>query len=151
MPKKHSHKNRRRMNGGFWPFSSSASNYSGTGTGSSWFGSNSSSGNKNQGQSSSMFGNWFGSNSSSYPSSSNSNYNTGFNYNNYGGKSRKNTRTRSMAGGYKDNTPVTGLATNASPFSGTPTAKAHNWVGGKTRRHRRTRKHHHSKYCKHRH
>lgn len=149
MPKKNSHKHRR---GGFWPFSSSStSNYSGTGTGSSLFGSNSSSGNKNQGQSSSMFGNLFGS------SSSNSNYNTGSNYNNYGsnysygGKSRKNRKTRSMAGGYKDNTPVTGLAANAGQFSGTPTAKAHNWVGGKTQRHRRTRKHHHSKYCKYKH
>jgi len=45
------------------------------------------------------------------------------------------TRRRRMRGGYKDNTPTTGLAANAAPFSG-PTAQPHNWVGGKTRRRR---------------
>jgi len=54
--------------------------------------------------------------------------------NNYqqGGKTKK----RRMKGGFKDNTPTTGLAAHAAPFSG-PTAQPHNWVGGKTRRHRR--------------
>jgi hypothetical protein len=51
----------------------------------------------------------------------------------YGG--RRNTRKRRMRGGFKDNTPTTGLAAHAAPFSG-PTAKPHTWVGGKTRRHR---------------
>ena len=58
----------------------------------------------------------------------------------YGGKSRR----RRMSGGFKDNTPTTGLAANAASFSG-QTAQPHNWVGGKTRKHRgrkhRGRKH----------
>lgn len=60
-----------------------------------------------------------------------------------GGRSRR----RRMRGGFKDNTPTTGLAKHAAPFSG-PTAQPHNWVGGRTRR--RHRKHKHSKSCKHR-
>jgi hypothetical protein len=55
----------------------------------------------------------------------------------YGGRKR----TRRMKGGFKDNTPTTGLAAHAAPFSGV-TAKPHNLVGGKTRRRRRkSRKH----------
>jgi hypothetical protein len=50
----------------------------------------------------------------------------------YGGR----TRRRRMRGGFKDNTPTTGLASHAASFSG-ETAQPHNWVGGKTRRHRR--------------
>lgn len=61
----------------------------------------------------------------------------------YGGR----TRRRRMRGGFKDNTPTTGLAAHAAPFSG-PTAQPHNWVGGKTRRHRR--KHRNSRSGKHR-
>lgn len=61
----------------------------------------------------------------------------------YGGKSRR----RRMRGGFKDNTPTTGLAAHAASFSG-QTAQPHNWVGGRTRR--RGRKHRHSKSCKHR-
>ena len=49
----------------------------------------------------------------------------------YGGKHSR--RRRHMRGGYKDNTPTTGIAANAASFSG-PTAKPHNWVGGRTRR-----------------
>jgi hypothetical protein len=49
----------------------------------------------------------------------------------YGGKHRKSRRH--MKGGYHDNTPTTGLAAHAAPFSG-PTAQPHNWVGGKTKR-----------------
>lgn len=49
---------------------------------------------------------------------------------NYGGSRRK---TKRMRGGFKDNTPVTGLASHAAPFSG-ETAKPHNWVGGRTKR-----------------
>jgi hypothetical protein len=58
----------------------------------------------------------------------------------YGGKHSR--RRRHMRGGY---TPTTGIAANAASFSG-PTAKPHNWVGGRTRRRGtkggRTRKHH---------
>ena len=47
----------------------------------------------------------------------------------YGGRSRR----RRMRGGFKDNTPTTGLAAHAASFSG-ETAQPHNWVGGRTRR-----------------
>jgi len=47
----------------------------------------------------------------------------------YGGK----TRRRRMRGGFKDNTPTTGLAAHAASFSG-ETAQPHNWIGGRTRR-----------------
>jgi hypothetical protein len=57
------------------------------------------------------------------------------------------TRRRRRRGGFKDNTPTTGLASNAAPFSG-PSAQPHNWVGGRTRR--RHRKHRHIKSCRHR-
>ena len=58
------------------------------------------------------------------------------------------TRRRRMRGGFKDNTPTTGLASHAASFSGS-TAEAHNWVGGRTKK-RRHRKHRHYKSCKHR-
>ena len=38
-----------------------------------------------------------------------------------------------MRGGFKDNTPTTGLAAHAAPFSG-PTAQPQTIVGGRTRR-----------------
>ena len=56
------------------------------------------------------------------------------------------TKRRRMRGGFKDNTPTTGLANHAAPFSG-KTAQPHNWVGGKTKR----RKHRHSKSYRRRH
>lgn len=57
----------------------------------------------------------------------------------YGG--RRTKRRRHMKGGFKDNTPTTGLASNAASFSGT-TAQPQTIVGGRTRRHRRkSRKH----------
>lgn len=62
----------------------------------------------------------------------------------YGGK----TRRRQISGGFKDNTPQTGLAVNAASFSG-ETAKPHNWVGGKTKR--RNKKHKCKKSCRNRH
>jgi len=49
-----------------------------------------------------------------------------------GGKHRRSKRRR-ILGGFKDNTPITGLAAHAGPFSG-PTAQPHNLVGGRTRR-----------------
>jgi hypothetical protein len=58
----------------------------------------------------------------------------------YGGK----RRTRSRRGGFHPNTPTNGLALHAAPVSGLATAKAHNWVGGKTKR----RHHKHNKSCK---
>lgn len=57
------------------------------------------------------------------------------------------TKRRRMRGGFKDNTPTTGLAAHAASFSG-QTAQPHNWVGGRTRR--RHRKHRHTKSCRHR-
>ena len=60
----------------------------------------------------------------------------------YGGKSRR--RNRTIKGGFTGHTPTTGLAVKAAPFSG-PTAQPHNWLGGK-----RSRKHRHSKSCRHR-
>jgi hypothetical protein len=50
---------------------------------------------------------------------------------NYTGGRR--TRRRRMRGGFEDNTPTTGLASNAGQFSG-PTAQSHNLVGGKSKR-----------------
>ena len=56
----------------------------------------------------------------------------------YGGR---RTRRRRMRGGFVNNTPLTGVAKNASSFSG-PTDQPHNWVGGKTKKHRKkSRKH----------
>jgi hypothetical protein len=46
---------------------------------------------------------------------------------------RKKTAKRKQRGGFKSNTPVNGIASNAGSFSGSPTAKPHNLVGGKTR------------------
>ena len=67
-------------------------------------------------------------------------------YNNtspYGGRRKK---SRKMRGGFKDNTPTTGLAAHASPISDIKSAQPHNWVGGKTRkRARKGGKHRHSK------
>ena len=55
----------------------------------------------------------------------------------YGG--RKRTSRRKHKGGFKANTPSSGLAAHAGSYSGSPTAKPHNLVGGRTRRR------HHSK------
>jgi hypothetical protein len=57
-----------------------------------------------------------------------------------GGKRKTKKR-----GGFSSSTPNTGLASTASPVSGLPTAKAHNWVGGRTKH----RRHKHSKTCRH--
>ena len=58
----------------------------------------------------------------------------------YQGGQRK--RSRKMRGGYKDNISLTGLASSAAPVAGISTAKPHNWVGGKTRRHKTYRRKH---------
>ena len=67
----------------------------------------------------------------------------------YGGKTRSKKKRRHMKGGFKDNTPTTGLAAHAAPFSG-PTAQPHNWVGGKTKKRYHKRQHRrHTKSCRH--
>ena len=48
---------------------------------------------------------------------------------------------RRRSSGYTPNTPTTGLAFYASPISDIKTAQPHNWVGGKTKRHRKHKKH----------
>lgn len=66
------------------------------------------------------------------------NYNQSMSSYGYGGK-RSRQNTRRMKGGFKDNTPTTGLAAHAASFSG-KTAQPHNLVGGKTRKNRKSRK-----------
>ena len=56
----------------------------------------------------------------------------------YGG--RKRTSRRKHKGGFKANTPSSGLAAHASSYSGSPTAKPHNLVGGRTRRRRHSKR-----------
>jgi hypothetical protein len=54
----------------------------------------------------------------------------------YGGKKRR-CRSKKMRGGdFTDNTPTSGLAFHAAPFSG-ETARPNTWVGGKTKKRRR--------------
>ena len=81
------------------------------------------------------------SSSSSYMSSpSASSYSAPSSSSQYQGGQRK--RSRKMRGGYKDNISLTGLASSAAPVAGISTAKPHNWVGGKTRRHKTHRRKH---------
>lgn len=145
MPRKHRHR-RRTMKGGFLDNLSSTL----SGWGSSISQGASSMWEKTKNATSSL--------TSSTPSTTSPNYSSTSSYNTpsytsapmtsstYGGK--RSRRRRHMRGGFKDNTPETGLAAHAAPISGVPTAKAHNWVGGRTRRHhkkgnktRRHRKH----------
>lgn len=58
-----------------------------------------------------------------------------------GGK--RHRRKMMMGGNFSPNTPLTGLAANAEPISGVPTASAQ-MVGGRTRR----RRNKHRKSCK---
>jgi hypothetical protein len=62
---------------------------------------------------------------------------------NYGGTKPKTRRRNShrkhkRGGSFRDNISLTNLASHAAPFSGN-TAQPHNWVGGRTRRHRNRR------------
>ena len=135
MPRRHRHRHR-TMRGGFldtlsnWgaSLSQSASNL--------W--------EKTKSATSSATSELTGTSSTSIPSysSTNTSYTQPMTTSTYGGKSRR----RRMRGGFKDNTGSSTLAANAAPFSG-ETARAHNIVGGRTRRHK---KHKHSKSCKHR-
>lgn len=43
-------------------------------------------------------------------------------------------KRRRKRGGYMANTPLNGIASNASPYNGVKTAQPHNWVGGKSRK-----------------
>ena len=53
-----------------------------------------------------------------------------------GGRKRR-CRSKKMRGGnFTDNTPTTGLAFHAAPFSG-ETARPNTWVGGKTKKRRK--------------
>ena len=49
-------------------------------------------------------------------------------------------RRRKRGGSTKGYTSLTNIASTASPVRGMYTAKAHNWVGGKTRRRRRRKR-----------
>jgi hypothetical protein len=125
MPRRHKHR-RRTMKGGFLDDLSNTL----SGWGSSLSQGASSMWEKTKNTTSSLTG--------STPSNGTSSYNTP-SYTNapmttstFGGKHSR--RIRRMRGGFKDNTPTTGLATHAAPISGVSTANAHNWVGGKTRR-----------------
>lgn len=54
-------------------------------------------------------------------------------------------RRRKRRGGTRGYTSLTNIASTASPVRGMYTAKAHNWVGGKTRR-RRSKKRSHRRH-----
>ena len=53
---------------------------------------------------------------------------------------RNSLRKHKRGGSFRDNISLTNLASHAAPFSGN-TAQPHNWVGGKTKRSRKSRKH----------
>ena len=55
----------------------------------------------------------------------------------YGGKKRRRKSRKMRGGNFTDNTPTTGLAFHAAPFSG-ETARPNTWVGGKTRKRRKS-------------
>jgi len=80
--------------------------------------------------------NWWNPNnqSTSYFTPSTPSYNSNNSYTYSGG--RKRSAKRKQRGGFKSNTPVNGIASHAGSFSGSPTAKPHNLVGGKTHRKR---------------
>jgi hypothetical protein len=140
MPRRH---RRKTMKGGFWPFdgNTTSSSYGSSNSGmfSNLFGDSSKRSSYGTSNSSSgFFGNLFGSTSST---NNNTSYtNAPMSTSTYGGKHSR--RRRHMRGGFKDNTPTTGVASHAAPISGVSTAKAHNWVGGRTRRRgRKTSRH----------
>ena len=86
---------------------------------------------------------------SSYQPTTSNNFNSTPKSSIIGGKKNgKKKSVRWMNGGFKDNTPTTGLAVNAAPFSG-PTAEPKTWVGGKTRRRKHTRRNRHSRSRRH--
>jgi hypothetical protein len=54
----------------------------------------------------------------------------------YGGRKRRSGSKKMRGGNFTDNTPTSGLAFHAAPFSG-ETARPNTWVGGKTKKRRR--------------
>jgi hypothetical protein len=119
MTKKHRHRHRKSMKGGF--LDNISSTLSGWGTSISqgatglW--------QKTKGATTSLTGT-----TTSYPPPSQSSTTpSGI----MGGR----TMRRRIRGGFKDNVPTTGLATHAASFSG-ETAQPNNLVGGRTRRHK---------------
>ena len=58
-----------------------------------------------------------------------------------GGKKRRSGSKKMRGGNFTDNTPTSGLAFHAAPFSG-ETARPNTWVGGKTKKRRKTYKKH---------
>jgi hypothetical protein len=139
MPKKSMRSRSRSRRGGIWPFDSDTQDSSSTG--SSWYSNLNPFGSKKPEYGSTAYGSTsngmgMGMDNSQQP------YNTG-----YGMGGKKGKRRRSMRGGYSDNISLNNLASTAEPISGVPTASAHQYVGGRTRRRRR---HRHNKSCKHR-
>ena len=132
MPRRHRHR-RRTMKGGFFDALSSWGSSISQGASNIW--------DKTKNAASSATSGLTGTPSStyspapSYPSAPTTPYQP-MTTSTYGGR----TRRRRMRGGFKDNTPTTGLAAHAASFSGI-TAPPHNLVGGKTRK-RRGRKSH---------
>ena len=126
MPKRN--RKTKRMRGGMWPFSDDGTDSS-TSSGDGWFGSLK----KNA---SSASGWLTGSNSDSSTPTSYTPPTTST----YGGR-----RRHRMHGGYSDNMSTTNLASQAGQFSGS-TARAHSYVGGRTKRrchkHKSSRKRH---------
>jgi len=125
MPRRHKHR-RRTMKGGFLDDLSNTL----SGWGSSLSQGASSMWEKTKNTTSSLTGSTpsYGTSSYNTPSYTNAPMTTST----FGGKHSR--RIRRMRGGFKDNTPTTGLAAHAAPISGVSTANAHNWVGGRTRR-----------------
>lgn len=129
MPRRHRHRHRTMRGGGFWDTLSSWGSSVSQGASSMW--------EKTKNATSSLTG--------STPSTtySNTSYQAPMTTSTYGGK-RSRRRGRHMRGGFKDNTPTTGIAAHAAPFSG-PTAEPQTIVGGRTRRRgrkgRKTRRH----------
>ena len=127
MPRRHRHRHR-TMKGGFWDSLSSTV----SGWGSSLSEGASSIWGETKKATSGLTGSSDTSSSNTYstpsytPSST-----TPMTTSTFGGKHKRSRRH--MRGGFKDNTPITGLAAHAAPFSG-PTAQPQTIVGGRTRR-----------------
>jgi hypothetical protein len=143
MPKRH----RKMKKGGFLGFGEDPNS---TDSGSSMFGSVGSTlsgwGSSISNSASSAWEKTKNATSSAYNSATGSNESSYMPTTSLGGRKR----SRKMRGGFSDNISTTGLAAHAAPISDIKSAQPHNWVGGRTRRRRRhTRKHRHSKSCKH--
>lgn len=130
MPKRH---RRRTMKGGFLDDLSNTL----SGWGSSLTEGASSAWQKTKEATSSLTGSTSSNTSSYMPTSTFTSSTPQMTTSTYGGKhrTRSRRRRRNMRGGFEDNTPITGLAAHAAPFSG-PSAEPQTIVGGKTKRRR---------------